>query len=83
MILKSVRVKKFKSVADSGLVEFDGAVTCLVGKNESGKTAFLEALYRLNPLAMGHMTTYTRRMTRSWKARLKPENVTSRPTSTS
>jgi predicted ATP-dependent endonuclease of OLD family len=27
-----------------------GDVTCLVGKNESGKTALLEALYRLNPV---------------------------------
>jgi len=35
-------------------VEFDREVSCLVGKNESGKTAFLEALYRLNPLPMGH-----------------------------
>jgi hypothetical protein len=25
-------------------------VTCLVGKNESGKTALLQALYRLNPI---------------------------------
>ena len=58
MILKSVCVQKFKSVADSGAVEFDGAVTCLVGKNESGKTAFLEALHRLNPLAMGHTDTF-------------------------
>ena len=24
-------------------------ITCLVGKNESGKTAFVQALYRLNP----------------------------------
>jgi len=27
-----------------------GDVTCLVGKNESGKTALLQALYRLNPI---------------------------------
>src|SRR6185312_17567065 len=26
-----------------------GDVTCLVGKNEAGKTALLDALYRLNP----------------------------------
>jgi hypothetical protein len=29
-------------------------VTCLVGKNESGKTASMEALYRLNPAPSGH-----------------------------
>jgi len=54
MFLKSAHVKRYKSVTDSGPVEFDRQVSCLVGKNESGKTAFLEALYRLNPLPMGH-----------------------------
>jgi hypothetical protein len=49
MILKSAVVRKFRSIEDSGLVRFEPDVTCLVGKNESGKTAFLEALYRSNP----------------------------------
>ena len=49
MRLKSVRVREFKSVVDSG--EFEtGDITCLVGKNEAGKTAVFEALYRLNPV---------------------------------
>ena len=49
MKLKSVHIKNFQSVIDSN--EFDvGDVTCLVGKNEAGKTAILKALYRLNPL---------------------------------
>ena len=49
MILKSVRVQNFKCIEDSG--EFSIAPsTCLVGKNESGKTALLEALYKLNPI---------------------------------
>ena len=35
-----------------GLSEFaiDEKVTCLVGKNESGKTAILQALEKLNPV---------------------------------
>lgn len=49
MRLKSVRVRYFRNIIDSGVVGVDEGVTCLVGKNESGKTAFLQALYLLNP----------------------------------
>lgn len=49
MKLKSFQVEHFRSVKDSGLIDAED-VTCLVGKNESGKTALLEALYRLNPI---------------------------------
>ena len=49
MKLTNVRVTDFQSVRDS--TEFDiGDVTCLVGKNESGKTALLQAMYRLRPI---------------------------------
>ncbi|HZA79978.1 MAG TPA: AAA family ATPase [Actinomycetes bacterium] len=49
MILKAAEVRKFRSIENSGTVRFDPDVTCLVGKNESGKTAFLEALHQANP----------------------------------
>ncbi len=49
MRLASVRVREFKSIRDSNEFEIED-VTCLVGKNEAGKTAILEALYRLNPI---------------------------------
>ena len=42
------RVTNYKSIDDSGWVSLDG-ITCLVGKNESGKSAFLQALRKLNP----------------------------------
>ena len=49
MKLTKVRITNFQSIHDS--TEFDIAdVTCLVGKNEAGKTAILKALYRLNPV---------------------------------
>src|SRR6266545_2401666 len=51
MHLTSAIVKRFKSIDDSEVVRFEPDVTCLVGRNESGKTAFLEALASLNPLA--------------------------------
>jgi len=51
MRLAWATVNKFKSIEDSGRVDLEPNVTCFVGKNESGKTAFLEALYRLRPIS--------------------------------
>ena len=49
MLLKSLRITNFQSIQDSS--EFEtGDITCLVGKNEAGKTSLLKALYRLNPI---------------------------------
>ena len=50
MLLKDVRIRDYRSVEDSGAVPIDSDVTCFVGKNESGKTAFLQAVHLLNPL---------------------------------
>ena len=49
MELISFHVTEFQSILDSMQIQVDN-VTCLVGKNESGKTALLQALYRLNPI---------------------------------
>lgn len=49
MKLKSVRIDHFKHILDSTDVQIDEKITSLVGKNESGKSAFLEALRRLKP----------------------------------
>src|SRR5688572_25862681 len=49
MKLVKLQVENFKCVENS--TEFDvDQVTYLIGKNESGKTALLEALYKLNPV---------------------------------
>jgi hypothetical protein len=48
MRLTSTRVTNFRSVEDSGVFTLERA-TCLVGKNEAGKTAILSALAGLNP----------------------------------
>ena len=50
MKLTQYRVREFKSVWDSGSIEISDRQTCLVGKNEAGKTALLVALYRTNPI---------------------------------
>ena len=41
-----------------GEVTLEEGATCLVGKNESGKSALLQALYRLNPVSTGHADTF-------------------------
>lgn len=46
MKLINARVMKFKSIDDSGDVAIDPTVTVLVGQNEAGKSAFLQALYK-------------------------------------
>lgn len=47
MKLLKARVTKYRSIDDSGWVDA-GDVIALVGKNESGKTTFLQALEKLN-----------------------------------
>lgn len=50
MKLKEFTVREFRSIWDSGKIKVDGQTTCLVGKNEAGKTTLLTALYRTNPI---------------------------------
>jgi predicted ATP-dependent endonuclease of OLD family len=54
MRLKEFRVTKFRNIVDSGPIKVDAQVTCLVGKNEAGKSGLIEALELLNP-AYGQM----------------------------
>jgi predicted ATPase len=55
MKLKTARITNYKSIENSE--EFSvGALTCLAGKNESGKTAILQALRRLNPVEPSEAT---------------------------
>lgn len=47
-ILKQAKINKYKSYGNEQVVQLEDDVTTIVGKNESGKTAFLEALAKLN-----------------------------------
>ena len=49
MRLTRVRVQNYRCVRDTGWFEVEQAKTILVGPNEAGKTAVLEALQRINP----------------------------------
>lgn len=49
MKLVKAHVTNFRSVEDSSEFDIDEVVTCLVGKNEAGKSALLTALAALNP----------------------------------
>ncbi|XXT16037.1 AAA family ATPase [Sorangium sp. So ce429] len=53
MRLTHAQVRLFKSINDSGAVPIDKSVTVLVGQNEAGKTAFLQALYKARPADNG------------------------------
>ncbi|SMG62348.1 conserved hypothetical protein, partial [methanotrophic bacterial endosymbiont of Bathymodiolus sp.] len=50
MKLTSFHIWDYKIIDDSNEIVVDQNVTCFVGKNEAGKTAVLQALYRLNPI---------------------------------
>lgn len=49
MKLTTVTIKRFKNIVDPQTIKIEDDVTCLIGKNESGKTTILKALHRLNP----------------------------------
>lgn len=46
--LKEVKIEKYKSFLEPQTIPIEETITTLVGKNESGKTAFLEAIAKFN-----------------------------------
>lgn len=77
MIFKSVRIQNFKCIEDSEEFTLD-RVTCLVGKNEAGKSAILEALYKLKPVVKEHanfndIIEYPRKDWNEYRERRKQE----------
>src|SRR5438874_7663330 len=49
MRLRKARVRKYRSIRDTGLFDVEPGKTILVGPNEAGKSTLLEALQRINP----------------------------------
>ncbi len=71
MRLKRFRVEMFRSIIDSGWVEIDDMAT-VVGKNESGKTSLLKALWKFNPHG-DHPYNLNREWPRGWRSERSPE----------
>ncbi len=46
MRLNEFRVQKYKTITDTGWVKVRPDVTCLLGKNESGKSAVMQAIWK-------------------------------------
>jgi predicted ATP-dependent endonuclease of OLD family len=71
MKLEKVRVQNYRSVEDSEEFEI-GNLTCLVGKNEAGKTALLNAIRCLRPVhpfKLDEIIDYPRRFSTRFDAR--------------
>jgi len=74
MQLKSFHIWNYKNIDDSNEIIVDQNVTCFVGKNEAGKTALLQALYRLNPVEdveYDEVKDYPRKRLREYQRKLK------------
>ncbi|MGY5780305.1 ATP-dependent nuclease [Rhizobium sp. LEGMi135b] len=79
MKLISVRIQNFRSAEDTGEFTIEG-VTCLVGKNEAGKSAVLQALAALNPhpatpIILDKERDYPRRYLTSYSTRHPSEDA--------
>jgi recombinational DNA repair ATPase RecF len=49
MQLTAFRIFKYRNIEDSELVKLADRLTCIVGKNQSGKTNLLRGLHKFNP----------------------------------
>ena len=78
MKLKKARVTNFKSIIDSTDVELDN-ITCLIGKNEAGKTAFLRALEGFRPIneqfTYSILDDYPRQYRSTYRSRYKDKDA--------
>jgi hypothetical protein len=48
MQLTAFRILKYRNIEDSGLIKLADRLTCIVGKNQSGKTNLLRGLHKFN-----------------------------------
>nr|VFK57294.1 MAG: AAA ATPase domain-containing protein [Candidatus Kentron sp. TC] len=73
MKLGKFRVYNFRNIVDSGWIEIDDIIT-VVGKNESGKTSLLQALWKFNP-HKSHPYSLDREWPRARRKERSPKQV--------
>ena len=73
MKLKKAKVTNYKSIIDSTDVELN-SITCLIGKNEAGKTAFLKALEGFKPTNEQHTYSVLNDYPRQYRSTYKPRH---------
>lgn len=80
MQLESIVVERYRNFTDPQTMAVETDVTCLIGKNESGKTTILKALHRLNPAndpdTFDVTTDYPRRLLAQDRKKQNLEDVT-------
>lgn len=81
MKLISAELRRYRSIEDGSEFAVESDVTCLVGKNESGKTAVLQGLYKSYPVDKAKFDEgldYPSRLTRERKGtgRLRVTDLT-------
>lgn len=57
MRLSAFRIQNYKTISDTGRVEVRPNVTCLLGKNESGKSSVMQAIWKASNVAGGKYDT--------------------------
>ncbi len=76
MRLTKVHIQYFKNYVDPQTVSIESDVTCLVGKNESGKTTLLQAIHRVNPANVAPLFNLIQEYPRWRLARDRRQNPT-------
>ena len=80
MRLKTFRIRNYRSIIDTGVVEVDDEKTILVGPNEAGKSAILRALQQVSPpegdASFDPLRDYPRRLYNDISTgKLKPSDI--------
>ena len=74
MRMTAFRIQNYRSILDSGWLEVDD-IAAIVGKNESGKTSVLKALWKFHPYKEEEAYEIDREFPRGKRRDKSPEKV--------